>query len=337
MAETNIPQTVDQYRARYEKDNPELKNVSDDVIAEKVFGYLKEQGVANDYEAFIYNFIPSRPENTAAGYRQKYEKDNPDLKKLTDIELANRIFDKRKAAGEKLNYGEFLDKFTPKQDDTTFINIPGGDFLQVGTPTKRTTAEIAKAAGIDLASDVSTTPARFAGSLAINEAEQIQAYKNVMSNIFGQEVDVRQGPKTGELEFFNPQNKKYQLFNKPGLDTGDFASFGGDALVIVPDIAATVFVASAPLTGGASLAAAATYVADLIRVGMGQELYGINLDAKGIQRFTESAPEGFISGTATGVGVSVPKIINLLNSDFIILPTEHAISPWAPVIKIFID
>lgn len=317
MAETNIPQTVDQYRARYEKDNPDLKNVSDDVIAEKVFGYLKEQGVANDYEAFIYNFIPSRPENTAAGYRQKYEKDNPDLKKLTDIELANRIFDKRKAAGEKLNYGEFLDKFTPKQDDTTFINIPGGDFLQVGTPTKRTTAEVAKAAGVDLESDVSTTPARFAGSLAINEAEQIQAYKNVMSKVFGQEVDVRQGPKTGELEFFNPQNKKYQLFNKPGLDTGDFASFGGDAMVIVPDIIATTAFASSPITGpagvltAAGVSAAATYVADLIRVGMGQELYGINLDAKGIQRFTESAPEGFISGTATGVGVSVPKIINL--------------------------
>lgn len=317
MAETNIPQTIDQYRARYEKDNPDLKNVSDDVIAEKVFGYLKEQGVANDYEAFIYNFIPSRPENTAAGYRQKYEKDNPDLKKLTDIELANRIFDKRKAAGEKLNYGEFLDKFTPKQDDTTFINIPGGDFLQVGTPTKRTTAEIAKAAGVDLESDVSTTPARFAGSLAINEAEQIQAYKNVMSKVFGQEVDVRQGPKTGELEFFNPQNKKYQLFNKPGLDTGDFASFGGDAMVIVPDIIATTAFASTPITGpagvltAAGVSAAATYVADLIRVGMGQELYGINLDAKGIQRFTESAPEAFISGTATGIGVSVPKIINL--------------------------
>ena len=58
MAETNIPQTVDQYRARYEKDNPDIKNVSDDVIAEKVFGYLKEQGVTNDYEAFIYNFLP---------------------------------------------------------------------------------------------------------------------------------------------------------------------------------------------------------------------------------------------------------------------------------------
>jgi hypothetical protein len=317
MAETNIPQTVDQYRARYEKDNPDIKNVSDDVIAEKVFGYLKEQGVANDYEAFIYNFIPNRPENTATGYRQKYEKDNPDIKKLTDIELANRIYDKRKLAGEKLNYGEFLDKFTPKQDDTTFINVPGGDFLQVATPTKRTTAEIAKAAGVDLASDVSTTPARFAGSLAINEAEQIQAYKNVMSNIFGQEVDVRQGPKTGELEFFNPQNKKYQLFNKPGLDTGDFASFGGDAMVIIPDIIVTTALASTPITGVAGVATAAgvsaatTYAMDMIRVGMGQELYGINLDAKGIQRFTESAPEGFISGAATGVGVSVPKLINL--------------------------
>ena len=317
MAETNIPQTVDQYRARYEKDNPDIKNVSDDVIAEKVFGYLKEQGVANDYEAFIYNFIPSRPENTATGYRQKYEKDNPDIKKLTDIELANRIYDKRKLAGEKLNYGEFLDKFTPKQDDTTFINVPGGDFLQVTTPTRRTTAEIAKAANVDLASDVSTKEARFAGSLAINEAEQIQSYKNVMSKTFGQEVDVRQGPKTGELEFFNPQTRKYQLFNKPGLDTGDFASFGGDAMVIVPDIIATALIASTPLTGVGGIAAAAgvsaatTYAMDMIRVGMGQELYGINLDAKGTQRFIESAPEGLISGTATGVGVSVPKLINL--------------------------
>jgi hypothetical protein len=317
MAETNIPQTVDEYRARYQKDNPDIKNVSDDVIAEKVFGYLKEQGAATDYEAFIYNFIPNRPENTATGYRQKYEKDNPDIKKLTDIELANRIYDKRKLAGEKLNYGEFLDKFSPKQDDTTFINVPGGDFLQVATPTKRTTAEIAKAAGVDLASDVSTTPARFAGSLAINEAQQIQAYKNVMSKAFGQEVDVRQGPKTGELEFFNPQTKKYQLFNKPGLDTGDFASFGGDAMVIIPDIVATGFIASTPLTGPGGIAlaagtsAATTYAMDMIRVGMGQELYGINLDAKGTQRLIESAPEGFISGAATGVGVSVPKLINL--------------------------
>ena len=317
MAETNIPQTVDQYRARYEKDNPDIKNVSDDVIAEKVFGYLKEQGVANDYEAFIYNFIPSRPENTATGYRQKYEKDNPDIKKLTDIELANKIYDKRKDSGEKLNYGEFLDKFSPKQDDTTFINVPGGDFLQVTTPTRRTTSEIAKAANIDLESDVSTTRARYAGSLAINEAEQIQAYKNVMSKVFGQEVNIRQGPKTGELEFFNPQTKKYQLFNKPGLDTGDFASFGGDALVIAPDILATALIASTPLTGVGGVAAAAgvsaatTYAMDMIRVGMGQHFYDINLDAKGIQRLTESAPEGFISGAATGAGVSVPKLINL--------------------------
>ena len=71
-------------------------------------------------------------------------------------------------------------------------------------------------------------------SLGYNQDQKILAVKNTMSKLFKQDIDVRIGCDTGELEYFNPRTNTYALVDKPGLDFGDIADLGGDAMVLIP-------------------------------------------------------------------------------------------------------
>ena len=82
--------------------------------------------------------------------------------------------------------------------------------------------------------------ARFAQSLGYDDKNKALAIKNVLSNLYKQDITVRTGSNTGALEFLNPETKKFELVNKPGVDLGDFTGQGGNAMVILPDIAATI-------------------------------------------------------------------------------------------------
>ena len=104
-----------------------------------------------------------------------------------------------------------------------------------------TTEDIAKSAGVGTLEGASPS-ARFAASLGYDENNKQLAIKNVLSDLYKQDIEVRKGNRTGELEFFNPNTNKFELVNKPGVDLGDFTGLGGDAMVVIPDIAATVVV-----------------------------------------------------------------------------------------------
>ena len=89
----------------------------------------------------------------------------------------------------------------------------------------------------------------------------------------------RTGPRTGELEYYNPDIQSYSLVDKPGMDLGDFADMGGDAMVIIPDIAATIAVGV--MTSGTAAVpsgAAAAFGGEMGRLKLGQIIYGINKD-----------------------------------------------------------
>ena len=77
------------------------------------------------------------------------------------------------------------------------------------------------------------------------------------------------------------KTKSYALVDKPGIDLGDFADIGGDAIVIVPDIAATII--GGAYTGGAGAVASGAIAAaagEYARLKLGQKLYGINKTIK---------------------------------------------------------
>ena len=243
MAE--IPSTVNQYRLIYSQDFPELKNVPDEQIALGVYSQGKKQGQIKDltFDEFKTDFLTGRPENAASTYRAKYEKQFPQLKELTDAQIANKVYDQRVASGEKLRFDKFVNSFAPKEYVQEMLSPDDVGFYD--PQPKYTVEDIAKLTGIDLPNDVKTNASNFMGpklgaSFGQGEKNKVLAYKNSLSKFYNQDVDVRVGPKTGEPEFLNPQTGKYTLINQPGFDAGDMASFAGDAVVVIPQVVGNI-------------------------------------------------------------------------------------------------
>ena len=62
-----------------------------------------------------------------------------------------------------------------------------------------------------------------------------------LAQYFGEDVEVRKGPDTGELEIYNPKLGKFMLINKPGLDAGDFGA------TIITVISSLIFIPSSTI------------------------------------------------------------------------------------------
>ena len=162
--------------------------------------------------------------------REKY----PEYNDMPDLELAERFY---KTYYSDLNESEYFEKMFPEiaaKRGTDDVMFPEDEFnenfdFKADKPEfKPTTSEIAKSAGISV-NDPADIKSRFGGSLGYNEEQKRLAIKNSLSKIYKQDIDVRKGPQTGELEYFNPKTQQYSLVDKPGMDLGDF----GDILQLV--------------------------------------------------------------------------------------------------------
>ena len=131
-------------------------------------------------------------------------------------------------------------------DDEMFMPEGGRELLNF----RPTVGMIAERSGVSI-DDPATSKARFGASLGINPDQKALAIKNSLSKLYKQDIDVRIGSNTGELEYYNPKTKKYALVDKPGADLGDFSDLGGDAMVILPDLITTIFTAGASKAIGA--------------------------------------------------------------------------------------
>ena len=210
----------------------------------------------------------------------QFKKENPYYENVPDTKLANRIYDryyKEKATREDFFLNAFpklADQIVENQgmvspDDSIFLPEGGKETLQV----QPTVGMIAERDGISI-NDPATSAARFGASLGINPQQKALAIKNSLSKLYGQDIDVRMGSNTGQLEYFNPKTKKYSLVDKPGQDLGDFADMGGDAMVILPDLITTVFTAGVGKAIGAGAVAAGA--GEYARLKLGQAIYDIN-------------------------------------------------------------
>jgi hypothetical protein len=320
----DLPSTVNEYRSTYGQDYPDLKNVSDEQIALGIYNQGRKEGSIKDlsFDEFKTKFLPDNIENSADSYRKTYEKQFPELKKLTDAEIGNKVYDARVARGEKLSFNKFINTFAPREYSNEYnqnLVDPEGNIIGPDDKIKKqvrpdyTIAQIANTVGISLPDDVKDNAnnffgPKFAAAFGTGEKNKVLAYKNDLSKFYGQDVDVRIGPKTGEAEFLNPRTGKYTLVNQPGFDRGDLAGMAVDTATIIPqvigNIAGFTFGGPGGAVAGGALAAGAT---EALRDTIGYYAFDINKDTNSL---IEGAKTGAIVAPLEAIGVYSPKFVD---------------------------
>ena len=258
---------------------------------------------------------------------QDIKKEYPYYANVPDLQLADRIYNryyKEKDLSKEdfyLNaFPELADQIVENQglispDDEMFLPEGGRELLNF----RPTLGMIAERSGVSI-DDPATSSSRMAASFGINQEQRSLAIKNSLSKLYGQPIDVRIGANTGQLEYYNPIKKTYALVDKPGQDLGDFADMTGDALVIIPDIAATVFTAPVLGVGAIPAGALAAGVGEYARLKIGQSVYDINKtnpdgsEITDAQLFGEAAKTAGISAAFGYGGLGVVKLTKGVNN-----------------------
>jgi len=284
-------------------------------------GIIEIQGDSPSAEEIknIQKLINKKTLDTIPSF-QEFKQKNPDAANIPSVNLAEQLYNseyKNKGISETDFYQKFFPNIAKQKFEEADQIIVSPEDMMLGKTEldyvsfKPTTADIAEQAGVSV-NDPATSNARFAASLGYNQDQKILAVKNTMSKLFKQDIDVRVGPNTGELEYFNPRTNSYALVDKPGLDFGDIADLGGDAMVLIPDLAATVFATVKTggfIPAGIAAGAVAAGIGEFMRLKLGQKLYDINMDLSDMDLLSEALKTAGISAGAGVLGVGAAKII----------------------------
>ena len=251
-----------------------------------------------------------------------YKKKHPEYANIPDLDLAEVLFEKvykNKGMDKSTFFKKAFPQISEKRvtDEIIFPDDEFGsnfEFESTELPFMPTIKEIAESAGVSV-NDPATSKARFAASLGYDQNQKAIAIKKVLSDQFKTDIDVRVGSNTGELEYFNPKTQKYALVDAPGFDMGDFADLGGDAMVIIPDIAGTIAgtIFTSPV-GGVAVGAIAAGAGEYARLKLGQKLYDINKDLSDTELLQEAFKVAGISGAAGFIGIGGAKLIKSVNN-----------------------
>jgi hypothetical protein len=257
----------------------------------------------------------------------QFKKENPIYKNEPDVKLADFIYNKfykaqgvdqndfyKKAFPEvtELKEKELESKMIPEVEgfidpDSDLLNQNLAQFFNYQPKVKdiALTTDVGVNEGAD-------PEARFAAALGYDEANKQLAVKNVLSDLYKTDVDVRIGNRTGELEYLNPKTNKYELVNKPGVDLGDFTGMAPDALIIGADMVSTLVTTA--LTGGSlpagiTVGAVTAGAAEYYKYIWGKNNYGINKDVSDKELLNRAFQAAGISAGAGFLGVGAAKII----------------------------
>lgn len=266
-------------------------------------------------------------------FRKKY----PDYNDLSDLELADSLYEKNYTDIDKNEYyKELFPNIAEKKDikvestlspEINGIISPDDDLLNQERLRNINYSPSIKDIAIE--NDIGTetgasATARFAQSLGYDNKNQALAIKNVLSDLYKQDITVRTGTNTGELEFLNPKTKKFELVNKPGVDLGDFTGQGGNAMVILPDIAATIagtVYSGGNLPAGITAGAFTAGVMEYSKYQLGKTLYGINKDISNEDLLNRAFVAAGVSAGSAFLGVGAAIVIkgttNLIKGRFL--------------------
>lgn len=268
---------------------------------------------------------------------KEFRKQYPQYNDIADLELADSLYEKNYTDINKQDYyKELFPNIAERKDikvESTLspeideIISPDDDLLNQQRLQNINYAPSIKDIAIE--NDIGTETgasanARFAQSLGYDDKNQALAIKNVLSDLYKQDITVRTGTNTGELEFLNPETKKFELVNKPGVDLGDFTGQGGNAMVILPDIAATIagtVYSGGNLPAGVTAGAVTAGVMEYSKYQLGKTLYGINKDVSNEDLLNRAFVAAGVSAGSAFLGVGAAKVIkgttNLIKGRFL--------------------
>ncbi len=268
---------------------------------------------------------------------KEFRKQYPQYNDIPDLELADSLYKKHYTDINKQDYyKELFPNIAEKKQikvETTLspeidgIISPDDDLLNQQRLQNINYAPSIKDIAIE--NDIGTETgasanARFAQSLGYDDKNKALAIKNVLSDLYKQDITVRTGTNTGELEFLNPKTKKFELVNKPGVDLGDFTGQGGNAMVILPDLAATIagtVYSGGNLPAGIASGAFTAGVMEYSKYQLGKTLYGINKDVSNEDLLNRAFVAAGVSGGSAILGVGAAKVIksttNLIKGRFL--------------------
>ena len=306
--------TIDEYRKMYAEQLAAQEQklgapITDEMITEKIYGVVKQKADV-DYYSFYKAFNPEGRFSSIDAYRETLED-----RDLNEEEIINKAYGELQNTG-KVRFKDFVNTFAPK--DVGAAEEIG--YLLSGIALDEpeyTVKEIAEMRGVNPETDVALSEVGFAQGLARNDANKVLASKKVLSDYFGQEIPIRYGPDTEELEFLNPQSGEYELLNKAGLDAGDIARFGTTGAFVIPEIFATVFAAGTTgPTGAVITSGVSSAILETMRLALGNELYGINKTEEGFTDYLkkEGKDIGALNSTLTAAGFTIPKLYRMVKN-----------------------
>lgn len=301
---------VNEYREKYanelEARSIEIgKPITDEMLTKAVFNKIVENADV-DYYSFYKSFNPEGKYANLETYRVATNDMDSN-----DTDLVNKAYDELRNIGQ-VRFKNFVNVFSPKKRDIVEeIGFPlFGVYLD---EPEYSVKEIAEMRGINPDTDVNLTEIGFAQGLARDDINEAMAAKEVLNRYFGEDIPIRLGEETEELEFLNPNTGKYELLNKFGLDEGDLAKFGAYGIFVLPEIAATV-VASGLFPGSGIAASAVSSAAlETARLIAGHEIYGINKTEEGFMDYlkNEGKDIAIINSTLTAAGYTIPKLYRM--------------------------
>jgi len=250
-----------------------------------------------------------------------YKKQHPEYANIPDRKLADILYEKgyKGKMDETVFYKTVFPNIAAERAEDVYTDFvfPDDEFgsgFESKSTFKPTTTELAKQAGVSI-NDPADFNSRFGASLGYNQEQKMLTIKQELSKLYKTDVDVRIGPNTGNMEYFNPETEQYALVDKPGMDFGDFADMGGDGFVLGSDLIATIVgsIYTTPV-GGIAAGAVAAGTAEYYRLKWGQTHYQINLDLTDDQLFNEAFKTAGISAGAGFLGLGGVKLIKGVNN-----------------------
>ena len=306
-------QNVDEYKEKYAKQLEERsvelgKTITDDMLTEAIYKKLSDKADI-DFFSFYKSFNPNGKYSNIETYRATLD-DN----ESNDTDIINKAYEELQTKGN-VRFKDFVNVFAPKPFDQQEY-LDNFNIVTLNIPdTEYTVEEIAEMRGINPKTDVNLTEVGFAQALARDDQDKAIAAKTVLSNYFDQDVPIRYGEETEELEFLNPNTGKYELVNAYGLDSGDLAKFGTMGAFVIPEVLATTFAAGTVGPTGAVLTSGfSSALLEASRLALGNELYGINKSEKGFEDYlaNEGKDIGALNAILTTGGFTIPKLYRMV-------------------------
>ena len=305
---------VTEYRQKYgndlEKKSAELgKPITDEMLTKAIYQKLSSKADI-DYFSFYKSFNPEGKYANLDTYRVATN----DLDS-NDNDMINKAYDELQTVG-RVRFKDFVNVFAPKPfDKEKYLDSLDFTFDIPKLPdTEYNIKEIAEIRGINPETDVNLAEVGAAQALARDDVNKALAVKEVLNRYFGEDIPIRMGEETEELEFLNPNTGKYELVNAYGLDAGDVAKFGTYGAFVIPEIIATV--AATGIFPGSGIAASAVSSAALetARLAIGHSIYGINKTEKGFMDYLENEGKdiAILNSTLTAAGYTVPKLYRMV-------------------------